>query len=176
MRQLKKVVVDEGRPALIEEYIEGDEYDVSIVGNEDDLTVLPLSRSMFEDMPPGYWHIYPFDAKWKDESVYNAIKVERPAKIPKKLASLITEIAIDTYNILDAHDYSRIELRVDSDGNPYVIELNPNPSINDGDCVPAQAELIGMDYAAFIEKILWYAIKRYKGKTPYYHLRTSTNI
>jgi D-alanine-D-alanine ligase len=175
-RQLNKVVVDEGRPALIEEYIEGDEYDVSIIGNEDDTIVLPLSRSMFEDMPAGYWHIYPFDAKWKDESVYNAIKVERPAKIPKKLASLITEIAFDTYNILDAHDYGRIELRVDKDGNPYVIELNPNPSINDGDCVPAQAELIGMDYAAFIEKILWYAIKRYKGRAPYYHLRTSTNI
>jgi len=176
MRQLKKVVVDEGRPALIEEYIEGDEYDVSIIGNEDCLTVLPLSRSMFEDMPPGFWHIYPFDAKWKDESVYSKIKVERPAKIPKKLASLITEIAIDTYNILDAHDYCRVELRVDKDGNPYILELNPNPSINDGDCVPAQAELIGMDYATFIENVLWSAIKRYKGKPPYYHLRTSTNI
>ncbi|MBW2972610.1 ATP-grasp domain-containing protein [Candidatus Woesearchaeota archaeon] len=179
-RQLKKVVVDESRPALVEEYIEGDEYDVSILGNEDDVVVLPLSRSMFEDMPPGFWHIYPFDAKWGgkggEPTAYDKIKVERPAKIPKKMASLITEIALDTYNILDAHDYGRVEIRVDKDGNPYVIELNPNPSIDVGDCVPACAEVFGMSYADFIEKILWYAIKRYQGRAPYYHLRTSTNI
>ncbi|MBU2561480.1 MAG: ATP-grasp domain-containing protein [Nanoarchaeota archaeon] len=178
-RQLNKIVVDEGRPALVEEYIEGDEYDVSILGNEDDIIVLPLSRSMFDEMPPGFWHIYPFDAKWGEkgqETAYDKIKVERPAKISKRLASLITEIALDTYNILDAHDYGRVEIRVDSEGNPYIIELNPNPSIDHGDCVPRCAELIGIDYAAFIEKILWFAIKRYKGKPPYFHLRTSTNI
>lgn len=174
MRQLKKVILEERRPALIEEYIDGDEFDVSILGNEDNLKVLPISRSIFDDLPNGYWHIYPFEAKWYEEhEVYDKIKSERPAKISKNLSSLLTELAIDTYNILDCYDYGRVEFRVDKEGNPYVLELNPNPSINVGDCVPACAELIGMSYADFIEEILLNAVKRYKDKPPYYHLMTS---
>ena len=173
-KQIRKVTEDLDSPALVEEYIEGDEYDVTVIGNdEDDLRVLPLSRSIFKEMPAGYWHIYPYDAKWGDNPAYQAIIVQRPPKnIDKKLESLITEIALDTYNILDCHDYGRVEVRVDDDGNPYVLELNPNPSINISDCIPAQAELVGMDYGDFLEAIIFMAIKRYKDRPPYYHLQT----
>ncbi|MFA5318264.1 MAG: ATP-grasp domain-containing protein [Patescibacteria group bacterium] len=173
--QLKKVLVDTGRPALIEEYIEGDEYDVSILGSEeDDLRVLPLSRSIFSKLPKGYWHIYPFEAKWNENSIYKkCITVQKPPKnINKKLATLIAEIALDTYNILDCHDYGRVEIRVDKNNNPYVLELNPNPSINTDDCVAQVAKLAGMDYGDFIEEIIRMAIERYKNKPPYYHLQT----
>lgn len=176
MAQLKKVVEDLKRPALIEEYIEGDEYDVSILGSEeDDLRVLPLSRSVFDKMPEGYWHIYPFESKWNSGSVYKKnIIVQRPPKgINKKLEAVISEIALDTYNILDCHDYGRVEIRVDKNNNPYVLELNPNPSINIPDCVPQVAGLIGMDYGDFLEEIIGMAIKRYKNRPPYYHLQAN---
>lgn len=173
--QLKKIIVDIGSPALIEEYIEGDEYDVSILGSEeDDLRVLPLSRSIFSDMPEGYWHIYPHEAKFTDSPIYNKIISQKPPKnISKRLESLISEMAIDTYNILDCHDYGRIEIRVDKNNNPYVLELNPNPSINMEDNVPAVAELIGMNYGDFLEEIIRMAIMRYKNRPPYYHLQTN---
>ncbi len=173
-RQLRKVIVEMGSPALVEEYIEGDEYDVSIIGSDYyDLRVLPLSRSIFKEMPPGYWHIYPYEAKWSDNEVYKKIITQRPPKnISKKLESLITEIALDTYNILDCHDYGRVEIRVDQEDNPYVLELNPNPSININDCVPAVAQLIGLDYGDFLEEIIKMAVKRYKNNPPYSHLRT----
>lgn len=170
LKQLEEVVVKAGRPALVEEYIEGDEYDVSIVGNEQNLQVLPLSRSTFGKMPKGYWHIYPFESKFGDNPVYDKIELQRPAKIPEKLAKLITEIAVDTYNILDAHDYARVELRVDKDHNPYVIELNPNPSIGSDACTAKCAKLAGHDYGDFLELILNSAVKRYKGRPPFYHL------
>lgn len=174
-RQLKKVIVEMGSPALVEEYIEGDEYDVSIIGSdENDLRVLPHSRSLFDQMPEGLWHIYPYEAKWTEDSPYNKIRTQRPPKnISKKLESLITEIALDTYNILDCHDYGRVEIRVSEDDNPYVLELNPNPSININDCVPGVAELIGMSYGDFIEEIIRMAIRRYKNKPAYYHLQTN---
>lgn len=175
-RQLRKIILEIGRPALIEEYIEGDEYDVSILGSEDDdLRVLPLSRSIFDKLPPGYWHIYPFEAKWEEDDAYKkGITVQRPPRnISKKLSRVITEIALDTYNILDCHDYGRVEIRVDKDNNPYVLELNPNPSINLGDCVPQVAKLVGMDYGDFIEEIIRMAIKRYQNHPPYYHLQPS---
>lgn len=174
-RQLESIIVKMGRPALVEEYIEGDEYDISIIGSDEtDLRVLPLSRSMFDKMPKGYWHIYPYDAKWQEKNVYDKIMVQRPPKnISKRLESLITEISLDTYNILDCHDYGRVEVRVDKNDNPYVLELNPNPSININDCVPACAELIGMDYGDFIEDIIRMAIRRYKNKPPYFHLQAN---
>jgi D-alanine-D-alanine ligase len=175
-KQLRYVVEELGRPALIEEYIEGDEYDVSILGSEeDDLRVLPLSRSIFDKMPQGYWHIYPFEAKWDKGSVYKeSIEIQRPAKnISKKLEALISEIALDTYNILDCHDYGRVEIRVDKNGNPYVLELNPNPAIAEGDCVPDVFELAGKDYGDFLEEVIRMAIKRYKNRPPYYHLQAN---
>lgn len=174
VKQLEKIILEYKRPALIEEYIEGDEYDVSILGSEeDDLRVLPLSRSIFNKMPDGYWHIFPFEAKYSDSQIYkNGITVQRPPKnISKKLSQLISEIALDTYNILDCHDYGRVEIRVDKNNNPYVLELNPNPSINKGCCVPEVAKLVGMDYSDFIEEIIRLAIKRYKDHPPYYHLQ-----
>jgi D-alanine-D-alanine ligase len=174
-RQLEYVIEKLDSPALIEEYIEGDEYDVTIIGNdEDDLRVLPLSRSIFKEMPPGYWHIYPYAAKWTEDPAYQAIIQQQPPKnISRRLESLLTEMALDTYNILDCHDYGRVEIRVDDQDNPYVLELNPNPSINIGDIVPASAELIGMDYGKFLEEIIKMTIRRYKDRPPYYHLQTS---
>ncbi len=176
-RQLKHIIKEINCPALIEEYIEGDEYDVSIIGSEeDDLMVLPLSRSIFKDMAEGYWHIYTHDAKFSDTPIEKmGITVQKPPKnISKRLETLISEIALDTYNILDCHDYGRVEVRVDKDDNPYVLELNPNPSINIGDCVPSVASLTGMDYGDFLEEIIYLAIKRYKNRPPYYHLQTNT--
>lgn len=173
--QLEKIIKGLGSPALVEEYIDGDEYDVPIIGSEeDDLRVLPLSRSIFDQMPKDYWHIYPFDAKWSDNPAYKKVIVEEPAKSGnKKLESLITEIALDTYNILDCHDYGRVEVKVDRNDNPYVLELNPNPSINLKDCLPRTAKLAGMDYGDFLEEIIRLTIKRYKNKPSYYHLQTN---
>jgi len=175
-KRMEFVIEGMGRPVLIEEYIEGDEYDVTIIGNdEDELQVLPLSRSIFKNMPSGYWHIYPYQVKWSsEESVYDNIIVQRPPRnISKKLASLITEIALDTYRILDCHDYGRVEIRVDEHNNPYVLELNPNPSINIEDLIPHVAEIAGMNYGEFLEAIIKMAIKRYKNNPPYYHLQST---
>lgn len=176
-RQLEHVIKVIGSPALIEEYISGDEYDVSIIGSEeDDLRVLPLSRSIFKNMPQDKWHIYTHEMKFGEEVTPESrgIVVERPVKgIGRRQEALLSEIALDTYNILDCHDYGRIEIKVDENDNPYVLELNPNPSINIGDCVPNVAKLTGMDYGDFLEEIIRLTIKRYKNREPYHHLQTN---
>ncbi|NUM25505.1 MAG: ATP-grasp domain-containing protein [Candidatus Buchananbacteria bacterium] len=174
--QLKKIIVDVGSPALIEEYIEGDEYDVSILGSEDnDLVVLPLSRSIFKNMPEGQWHIYTNEMKFGQKKVEDfGVVIQRPPKnISKRLESLLTEISLDTYNILDCHDYGRVEIRVDEYDNPYVLELNPNPSININDCVSSVAHLSGLEYGDFLEQIITMAISRYRNRPPYYHLKSN---
>lgn len=176
-RQMEEVIIGHKRPALVEEYIEGDELDISIIGNDETLEVLPLSRSIFDKMPKGLWHIFPFEAKWgEDEGEgyhgdYDHIRVERPAKLPARLTRYIKEISVHTYNILDCHDYGRVEARLDKAGNPYIIELNPNPSINKGDSTPNSAEVVGMNYEQFIHRVLELAIIRYVMNPPYFHLQ-----
>jgi D-alanine-D-alanine ligase len=164
--QLKKVIVELGRPALVEEYIQGDEYDVSILGSDpDDLEVLPLSRAIFKNLPQNLWQIYTYDAKWSNSPVYQEIVIQRPPKnISKKVETLITEIALDTYNILDCQDYGRVEIRVDNDNNPYVLELNANPHLGPNACLPAVAKLLGTEYADLLVKIITLAIRRYQQK------------
>ncbi|MBI4678349.1 MAG: hypothetical protein HY748_12280, partial [Elusimicrobia bacterium] len=114
-----------------------------------------------------------FQAKWSKNEVYEKIKVERPAKYSQKMTALISEICLDAYNIFDCHDYARIEVRLDRLGNPYIIEINPNPSINRGDCVPNCAEMVGLSYEDFIEEIMREAILRYRERPPYYHLQSA---
>ena len=176
-KQLKEVIEDIGSPALVEEFIEGDEYDVAIMGNdEEDLKVLPLIRYIFKNLPSGYWHIYSHDAKWELDPVYktNIINQSPPKNIGARLESLITELALETYNVLDCHDYGRVEIRVDQENNPYVLELNPNPSINIGDFLPDNyVKTAKIEYGDFLEEIIYMAIKRYKNRPPYYHLQSN---
>lgn len=176
MKRIDYVLHELKRPALIEEFISGDEYDVSILGNwEDEQRVLPLSRSIFSNLPEGYWHMYPYEAKFLGSAVHKQnIEVQRPPKgVPGKLTALISEIALDAFNVVGCSDYGRAEVRIDAKGNPYVLEVNPNPSIGPGDCVPSVAALAGLEYGDFLEEILRLAIRRYKDKPPYYHLQMS---
>lgn len=177
LERVDYVLGDLQRPVLIEAFIEGDEYDVSIMGNGvEDQRVLPLSRSVFKNMPEGYWHMYPYEAKFEGSEVHKKnIEVQRPPKgVPGKLTALISEIALDAYNVVGVSDYGRAEVRVDLKGNPFVLEVNPNPSIGPTDCVPQVAELAGMDYGDFLEEVLRLTILRYKERPPYYHLQMTT--
>ena len=175
-KQLDKIINAFGAPVLVEEYIDGDEYDVSILGNEgDNLRALPLSRSIFKDMPPGQWHIFTQEIKASKVPLDKVgITLQRPAKnIGKKLETVISEIALDTYSILDCHDYGRVEIRVDEKDNPYVLELNPNPSLREEAGLPAMAKLMDISYVNLLEEIINLAIKRYADKSVNYKF-TST--
>lgn len=162
-------------PALIEEYIEGDEYNIFIMGSDEKtFKVLPLSRTVFSELPDDYWHIKTTDSKFGLDKVYSEkiIFQKPPKKVSDKLIQLITEISLDTYNILDCHDYGRVEVKVDKNNNPYVLELNPNPSINVGDVFELTRKHHKKEYADFLEDIIMLTIDRYKNHPPYYHLQS----
>ncbi len=170
-KQLEIIVEELKRPALIEEYIEGDEFDVCILGNDEDAEILPLIRSIFDRMPKPNWHIYHSALKnQENEEILKSIRLEKPAKIPKKLDSLISEMSLDVFNIFDCRDYLKMEMRVDKNGNPFVLELNPNPPIHRDDFLPMAAKLAGYSYEDLLEEIIILAIQRYKDHPPFYHL------
>jgi D-alanine--D-alanine ligase len=162
--QLEFILKTMGIPALVEEYIEGDEYEAYILGNDEgNLQVLPLRRSIFDNMPAGQWHLYTSDAKFIEPEQNNQILRQLPPKnISKKLLSLLTEIALDTYSIFGCKDYGKVKIKTDKDGNPYVLELNPNPSLNRDFGFASAAKLVDMDYGALLEEIIYLAVVRYK--------------
>jgi D-alanine-D-alanine ligase len=175
--RIEYIIKELKRPVLVEEFIEGDEFDVSILGSPGGKQiVLPLSRSIFKNLPTGYWHMFPYEAKFLGSEVHKKmIEVQRPPKgLSTKLTNLISEIALDAYNIFGCCDYGRIEVKVDNKGNPYILEVNPNPSIGPNDCVAEVAGLTGLDYGDFLEVILQNMILRYKNRPPFYHLQMSS--
>lgn len=166
-KQTQVILQDFKRPALVEEYIEGDELDVCIFGNGDDVEVFPIIRSVFDRMPKEYWHIYSTDLMRKENGdILKSIRVEQPAKISPKLNTLISEMALDIYQTFDCRDYAKIEIRVDKQGNPFVLELNPNPGLDPDDFFPLAAKLAGYSYEDLLETIFLIAAERYQARIP----------
>ena len=93
------------------------------------------------------------------------IVVQHPPKnIPKKLESLITEMALDTYNILEGADLGQVIIRVDKDLNPHIISFDPLPSLHPQGGVASAAAVIGISYSELLEEIVRIAITRYKNE------------
>jgi len=78
---------------------------------------------------------------------------------------------LDTYLLLDCQDYGRVEIRMDRYGNPYVLELNANPSLNENACLPTVFKLLNKNYGDLIERIIFNSIKRYQKKVIDYKLK-----
>ncbi len=159
------------KPVLIEEYIEGDEIDVSVIGNKEGAEVLPLIKSNFNKLPKDLKHIYSSELYEKENRKYlDLIKLEKPARIPQKLDILISEMALDIFDIFDCSDYAKIEIRIDKNGNPYVLELNPNPPISKNDYITLAAKLAGYSYGDFLEELISIGIEKYKDHPLFYSL------
>ncbi|MEI6533113.1 MAG: ATP-grasp domain-containing protein [Candidatus Roizmanbacteria bacterium] len=176
--QLQYVIEQLHHPALIEEFIEGDEYDVSIIGtDENDYQVMPLYRTIFKNLDSNYWPLYTYDAKLGTDSAYDKLIIQHPPKqLSRRLEALITEISLDTYAILDCFDYGLVEIRIDKDNNPYVLELNPNPSLEIGSVLVDSAKLLRMNYGDLLESIIISTIKRYKQSSSSFTTIPTTTI
>ncbi|MEK6874663.1 MAG: ATP-grasp domain-containing protein [Nanoarchaeota archaeon] len=149
------------QPALVEEYIDGREFCVPVIGNENP-QVLPVleidySEAYFENKPK---HLS-FKAKWSKQS--NAFKntYSIVAKdVPSDLRKRIEETAKKAYLALRMHGYGSVDMRVDNLGNVFVLEVNPNCYIApEADSVKA-AKAAGLEYPIFLQKIAQLALAR----------------
>lgn len=146
--------------ALVEEYLDGREFNVSIIGDQAP-EVLAISEIDFSGMPDGEPRIVSYRAKWDEESVmYNCTIPICPAEIPKRQWERISDIALRSYQYIDCRDYARIDMRTDSRGNLYVIEVNPNPDISPQAGFARAARAAGYTYAEIILRISQAAVER----------------
>ncbi|MBK7629371.1 MAG: ATP-grasp domain-containing protein [Ignavibacteriales bacterium] len=152
------------QPALVEEFVEGREFNVSVMG---DLRpkVLPISEIDFSKMPDHLHNIVSYQAKWDPhhESYHKTIPI-CPAKIPMRLENKLKETALKAFKVMGTRDYARVDMRVNSDEEVFVLEVNPNPDLTEGAGFMRSASYGGLSYGMALKKIVMLAYQRGKRK------------
>jgi D-alanine-D-alanine ligase len=142
-----------GTAAIVEQFIDGRELYVGVLGNER-LEVLPVWEMSFASMPDNRWRIATERVKWSTQyQKKHGIMTDR-AVLDGPLAEKIQRIAKRTYRALDLNGYARIDLRMDHEDRVYVIEANPNPNLAYGEDFAESAEVAGISYERLLEKIM----------------------
>ncbi len=154
------------QPFLVEEFLPGREFTVAIIGNGEDTEVLPIVEINLSELPKELAPIYSYEAKWIVDTRDNPLNIfSCPAQIDIELQKKIKNIALKTYKVLRCRDWSRIDIRLDANGEPNIIEINPLPGIlpdpKDNSCFPKAARTSGLSYEEMINKVLFTAARRY---------------
>lgn len=147
-------------PALIERFVVGREFNVGVWGNERP-RVLPLREIDFSRIDNPLHRVLTWDSKWDPGSAdYQATPVIARPEVSARLSRRIEEVALATYRALGCRDYARLDLRIDADERPWVVDVNPNPDITPEGGFAGACEAAGYSYAAAISHIVAMATAR----------------
>ncbi len=159
--QLEALVAEKlrayGQDILVEEYIDGREFTVGILGNGNDIRVFPPMEIIYLDADAKY-PIYSFNVK---QNYQKFVQYTCPAEIDEKTQAELMDTSKKIYQILECRDFARIDYRLSRDGRPYFIEINPLPGLAPGySDFPMIAEFNGIDYVSLVRSLLGAAAKR----------------
>jgi D-alanine-D-alanine ligase len=151
------------QPAIAEEFVDGRELYVSLIGNGRDLDILPITEMVFDKRRTRTEErIATQFAKWDED--YRARKGIRNVfarPLARSVRARIEEICRAAFRALWLRDYARLDIRLAPDGEIWVLEANANPFISYGHDMANAAEKAGMDYYAFIQRLVDEAVARY---------------
>ncbi|MBI3722466.1 ATP-grasp domain-containing protein [bacterium] len=148
--------------AIVEEFVDGRELNVSVVEIEPGRgpTVLPLAEIDWR-LPPGMPRVVGYEAKWVEGSeTYRKTPVVCPADLSSELERRVREVALGAWDAVGCRDYARIDVRVDADERPFVIEVNPNPCISPDAGLARSVAASGLAYDDFIRRLVRNAEER----------------
>jgi D-alanine-D-alanine ligase len=157
------VVREFSQPALVEEYIDGRELNIGVIGDpEGEMETLPISEILFDQLPDGEPRIVSYEAKWVEESpLFKRTVPVCPADLPAALAKDARELALEAARSIGLRDYGRVDLRLrESDNALFVLEANPNPDISEDAGFMRAAHASGRSYAGMINEIVDLAMLR----------------
>ena len=158
-KQFSFLVETYNQDIILEEFIQGRELNVAILGGK----VLPVSEINFGGLPEEFPNIVTYDGKWTEGSVYyNHTKPVCPAVLPARIKKNIQTIALASYDALNCRDYARVDIRLSNDSVPYVIEVNPNPDISSDSGFARAAAADGLSYDDLLYTIANFALIRKK--------------
>jgi D-alanine-D-alanine ligase len=147
-------------PVLIEEYIEGREMYVGVIGN-DNPEALPIVELDLSKLPDGTPRIAAAEVKWgKGTSAYRDTKSAIATDLPEETALTLQQTAVAAYQALELRDYGRVDMRLQADGRVHVIEVNPNPWLSSKAEFAMAARRAGRTYSQLVAEIVELAVAR----------------
>jgi D-alanine-D-alanine ligase len=139
--------------AIAEQYVEGRELTVGVLGNER-LRTFPVWELSFANLPEGTEPIATERVKW-DRAYQRKLGVTTgPADLPDDVAKRIDRLARRTFRALALSGYARLDLRLSEDGRVHVIEANPNPDLTDDEDFALAADRAGLIYPKLVQRIM----------------------
>jgi D-alanine-D-alanine ligase len=142
-----------GTAAIVEQFIDGRELYVGVVGNER-LDVFPPWEMSFDKMPENRWKIATERVKWSTQYQKKHGIMTDKARLDATLTDRIVRIAKRAYRALDLNGYARIDFRMDEENRMYVLEANPNPNLAYGEDFAESAEVSGMTYERLLDRLI----------------------
>jgi D-alanine-D-alanine ligase len=165
-RALKRrvaLMLEQFEEVLVQEYVPGREFNVGFVGKR----MLPIAEIRFDAMPEGSWPIVSYAAKWipgspEDEGTLPVC----PAEVPEELEAAITKVAREAWMyVSDGEGYGRVDLRVNGDGVPYVLEVNPCPDLSSNAGLARMGRAFGWNYDDLVMQVVDEALMRSQSHT-----------
>ncbi|MEP6745965.1 MAG: hypothetical protein ABJB33_10755, partial [Gemmatimonadota bacterium] len=129
--------------------------------------VLPMSEICFDNMPEGSWPVLTYAAKWDEGSPEDLGSIPVcPAEVNAETARRIVAVARHAWELVSGGEgYGRVDLRLDPEGRPWVLEVNPNPDLSDNAGLARMGRAVGMDYADLLLKIVDESMHRALSRT-----------
>ncbi|MFX1414239.1 MAG: methyltransferase domain-containing protein [Promethearchaeota archaeon] len=149
------------KPILIEQFLPGKDLSLGIIGNPPyDYIMLPIIEEDYSGLPSGLPNICGYEAKWLPDSPYWNLR-SIPAELPDEVIQTIENSSVKLFTRLECQDYARFDWRLDSDGNPKLLEVNPNPGWCWDGHLAKMSQFAGISYKDMLAKILNSAEKRF---------------
>jgi D-alanine-D-alanine ligase len=149
------------KPILVEEFLTGADISVGIIGNPpDSYTVLPIIEEDYSLLPSNLPRLCGYEAKWMPDSPYYKI-TSIPAQLPEETEKFVLACCLRLYERLECRDYCRFDWRLDCEGNPKLLEVNPNPGWCWDGHLAKMAKIQGMGYKEMLAAILASVEQRY---------------
>lgn len=142
------------KPILVEEFLAGKDLSIGFIGNPpENYRILPLIEEDYSELPEEYPRICGYEAKWLPDSPYWKLRAI-PAELPKEAKRQIIEHSLKLFERLDCRDYVRFDWRLDAEGNPKLLEVNPNPGWCWDGHLAKMSKIDGIDYPAMLLAII----------------------
>ncbi|MEP7345488.1 MAG: ATP-grasp domain-containing protein, partial [Gemmatimonadaceae bacterium] len=151
---------DFGAPILVEEFIEGRELHVAVLGN-DPPTALPILEYELSKLPSHLPRIISYAGKWDPlQEEFHRVESICPARLSRQVERRVREAALVAYRLTSCRDYARIDARLSKDSKVYILEVNPNPDLTEEVSYMECAAAAGMSFGQTLKAIVEMALSR----------------